>query len=241
MLIDSPENKEKILTQFLQIAAFEGWSEETILKALDNCQINRYFLPLIFENGILDLIEFYIESQNHKSLELLESLEGKKIRDKIRLALYARFEVEKNNKIALQRLVNFYINPKNLLSVKTGIRPVIYALKDCYKISDFIWKTINDQSTDFNFYTKRLTLGKIILRSLFVFVKDEDENFQKTRNRIDIEIEKVMKFEKLKHQTKNFSTKLQKTFCEIILDEKGLVKSPKELVKNLPFIRLIKF
>ena len=243
MLLDSHETKEKVLNEFLKICVFEGWSEEALIQALKNCQISENFAMLVFENGLLELAEFYIEHQNQKSLAQIQKIENfhqQKIRDKIRLALYARFEVEKDHKIALQRLVNFYTNPKNFTSFEKGPRPLLQALSSCYKIADFIWKSINDQSTDFNFYTKRATLGKIILRTLFVFLKDEDEELKKTKNFIDYEIEKVMKFEKLKGRAKNFSQAFQKTFCEFILDEKGSPKSPKEIIKNLPFFRLIK-
>ncbi|MBU6139951.1 MAG: COQ9 family protein [Proteobacteria bacterium] len=226
MLLDSPETKEKILKEFLQIAVFDGWNKEALVKAAANCGIGENFLPLIFENGLLDLAEFYLQSQNEKSLEVLENLEGKKIRDKIRLSLYARFEVEKENKIALQRLINFYFDPKNFTSFETGPRPIFQALKACYKIADFIWQNIGDQSTDFNYYTKRATLGKIIFRAIPLFLKNGNIN-----NFIDAEIEKVMRFEKFKSAAK-------KTLCQTFFDESGSPRSPKELVKNLPFFRL---
>ena len=241
MLLNSQKNKEKILTEFLKIAAFEGWSKESLLKTLDQLNIDKASCNLIFENDILDLTAFYIDFYNKKSLELLPNLENEKIRNKIKFCLYARFEVEKDNKLALQRLSNFYLNPKNFLSLNLGPRAIIYALKDCYKIADFIWKTINDSSTDFNFYTKRLTLGKIIFRSFGKFLKDDDLDLQNTKNFIDSEIEKVMKFEKLKSQAKKISGKARESFCQFILNEKGSPKSPKEIIKNLPFIRLIKF
>ncbi len=237
MLLDSLETKEKILTEFLTIAAFDGWSQDALLKAISNCGIEEKFAELIFENGCLDLAEFFVELQNKKAAEKIAQIENfstKKIRDKIRLALYARVEVEKNNQLALQRLGNFYLNPKNFASLEIGARPAIQGLKACYKVSDFIWKEINDQSTDFNFYTKRLTLSKIILRSFAVFVKDQSQDFTETQNFIDSQIEKVMKFEKRKMQVK-------KAFNEVFLKENGAPKSPKELVKNLPFFRLIKF
>jgi ubiquinone biosynthesis protein COQ9 len=240
MLFDSPETKHQILAEFLKICPFDGWNNGALLKAMEACGIDENFLSLIFENGCVDLAEFYVESQNQKSAEILENLSGKKIRDKIRLSLYARFEVEKNHKIALQRLANFYSNPKNFLSFEMGARPMIQGLKSCYKIADFIWKNIADQSTDFNFYTKRLTLGKIIFRTFFVFLKDESDNLQKTKNFIDAEIEKVMKFEKHKAQFRKFSAVTKKTCGEFFLDEKGQPKSPKDFIKNLPFFRLIK-
>ena len=156
MLIDSIENKEKILAEFLQICQFEGWNNLALEKALSNCGISHNSLLLIFENGLLDLADFYLESYNRRSLQILQSLEGQKIRDKIRFSLYARFEAEKNNKIAIQRLINFYLDPKNFTDLNRGPKPVIKGLSACYKIADFIWKNINDQSTDFNYYTKRI-------------------------------------------------------------------------------------
>ena len=237
MLLDSNQTKEKILAEFLPIAAFDGWNQDALLKAISKCEIDEKFADLIFENGCLDLAEFYVESQNKKAAEKIAAIENfaaKKIRDKIRLALYARVEVEKNNQLALQRLGNFYLNPKNFTSLEIGAKPAIQSLKTCYKVADFIWKEINDQSTDFNFYTKRLTLSKIILRSFAVFVKDQSLDFSETKNFIDSQIEKVMKFEKRKMQVK-------KVFSEVFLNENGAPKTPKEFVKNLPFFRLIKF
>lgn len=239
-MIDSLENKKKILSKFLEVAAFDGWNEDALLKAMSELKIDEKFLSLIFENGCIDLCEFYIHEKNEEAGEAFnfKHLSETKIRNKIRFALYERFEVEKNNKIALQRLVNFYLNPKNFASVKTGPKPLFQAIKDCYKISDFIWYLIGDKSTDFNFYTKRLTLSKIILRALFVFLKDESENFSKTKNFIDLQIEKVMKFEKRKSQIKNYSSKVFHHLSDCLFDEKGELKSPKNIIKNLPFIRL---
>lgn len=244
MILDSIETREKILAEFLQVCAFEGWNNDALRISLEKCGIDPKFSTLIFENGCLDLAEFYIESGNKKAAQKISRIEnfaGRKIRDKIRLALYSRFEVEEENKIALQRLTNFYLNPKNLTSFETGPRPMIQALNSCYKIADFIWREINDQSTDFNFYTKRLTLGKIILRSIFVFVKDDSENSQTTKKFIDEQIEKVMKFEKFKAQVKGFTNRAKHECNEFLFDEHGELKSPKKILKSLPFIRLIKF
>ncbi len=238
MLLDSFETKSMVLAEFLKICVFDGWNDEALEKSVKNCGIDQKFTNLIFENGLIDLINFYIESQNEKSLQSLPDLSLEKIRNKIRFSLYARFEVEQENKLALQRLLAFYANPKNFVNFKYGPRPIFNALHASYKVADFIWKNINDQSTDFNFYTKRLTLAKIILRSLFVFVKDESENFSVTKKFIDSQIEKVMQFEKFKAKLRNFQAKSH--FKQFFLDEEGFPKTPKEIIKNLPFFRLRK-
>jgi len=236
VLLDSIETKEKILAEFLKISTFDGWNNHALSQAVVKCGISENFTNLIFENGVLEIAEFYIESQNKKAalkIREIENFHTQKIRDKIRLALYARFEVEKDHQAALQRLINFYFDPKNFKSFEIGAKPALQGIKSCYKIADFIWYELNDQSTDFNFYTKRMTLSKIILRSSLVFVKDESQNFNKTKNFVDSQIAKVMKFEKCKIQVKKFVS-------EAFLDQNGVLKSPTKIVKSLPFFRLIK-
>ncbi len=244
MMLDSKETKEKILSEFLTICEFDGWTLNSLIRAVKNAGIDEKFLPLIFENDVLDIAKFYIQSQNEKSAKVIfeiDDFHAKKIRDKIRISLYSRFEIEKDHKIILQRLINFYLNPKNFLNLEIGVRPLFQGMKACYEIADFIWKVINDQSTDFNFYTKRATLAKIILRSLLVFLKDESNDLQKTKMFIDSQIEAVMRFEKKKSQVKKFFSEVKNMSEKAFLDENGLPKSPKNLIKDLPFFRLIKF
>lgn len=224
-MLDSLENKNKILENFLEAATFDGWSKDALEKAFLESKIDPKFIPIIFENGCLDLAEFYIDSYNEKAAEKIAEIENfseKKIRDKIRLWLYLRFEIETKNKIALQRLINFYF------TFETSPRPKIAGLKACFKVADFIWCGIGDKSTDFNYYTKRLTLAKIIFRTLSVFLKEDD--LEKVRKFIDKEIEKVMRFESFKHKAKAHVK-------EFFYDGDKL-KTPKDIIKNLPFFRL---
>lgn len=235
MIIDSDDNKKKILEDFMQSCVFDGFSDETLRKSAKNILGKEVLLDLIFENGCLDLIDFYIDEKNKELSDKLKMIEGfseLKIRDKIKKALYLRFESEIENKDQLQQLFSFYINPSNLVSAGKGIKPATRIFKDCFKIADFIWYEIGDVSTDFNFYTKRLTLAKIIFRCLKVFMQDEKDMSQ-TRSIIDIQIEKVMIFEKYKAKIKSFAK-------NSFINENGFVKSPKEIISNLPFFRLRK-
>ncbi len=243
MILDSIENKRKILAQFLEICAFEGWSNATLSKACELSAIDVKFLPLIFENGCLDLIEFYIAEQSYKlsaTIEATPDFAGFKVREKIKFALYSLFENEKKHQLVLQRLRNFYFDLKNFSGAEYGPRPLFMAFKHVGKVSDFIWDAIGDKSTDFNFYTKRLTLSKIILQTFVIFIKDESEDLSVTRKFIDLQIEKVMKFEKFKAKVKNFSANLKENSCEFFYDEVGNVKTPKQVLRDLPFIRLFK-
>lgn len=247
MIIDDIENKRKILEKFFEICPFEGVSEATLEKAMDLCKIDAKFKNIIFENGVLDLIEFYIDENNQKLARIIENkpnFANFKIRDKIKFALYNLFELQKDHQLALQRVRNFYFDMRNFsincdnTTEKYGAKPMIMAFKNAAKISDFIWKALNDQSTDFNYYTKRLTLSKIIIASFQTFVKDNTTNLDETKHFIDKQVEKVMKFEKFKAKMRDFTTNLKNHSGEFFINEKGEIKNLKEIVKNLPFIRL---
>ena len=199
MLIDSLKNKQTILASFLQISAMSGWNLKNLEEALDLVNIDKKYLSIIFPNGILDVIDFYIKEGNKelaKKISYIEDFDQQKIRDKIRLCLYKRFEIEINNKKSVNNLVHFYFDPKNLSSFSTGLRPSFQSLELCFSISDSIWKIIKDQSTDFNFYSKRLILSKIIWKTSSIFINDESENLTNTKKYIDNEIKKIMQFEK---------------------------------------------
>ena len=243
MILDSIENKQKILANFLNICAFEGWNEATLSKAFELSEVDVKFQNLVFENGCLDLIEFYIAEQNRKLCAIIEAtpdFASFKVRQKIQFALHALFENEKPHRLALQRLQNFYFDVRNFSNIKQGPRPLFMAFKHAGKIADFIWIAIGDKSTDFNFYSKRLTLSKIILQTFAIFIKDESTDLENTKKFIDLQIEKVMKFEKFKAKIKNFSANFKEKSCEFFQDENGNIKPAKQVLQDLPFIRLFK-
>ncbi len=243
-LIDSEKNKQRILEEFLKVCALDGCNIESLKKSLRNCDIDEKFHQLIFENGLIDLINFYIANYNQKSLEIINRNYPEfltfKIRQKIKILSLARFKVETANKIAIQRIINFCLDLKNFIDSEYNFRPLTLGLELNYKIADFIWLAIQDKSTDFNFYTKRLTLSKIFLRTLFVFLKDDSDNLENTSAFLDNQIEKVMKFEKYKAKIKNFSSQIKEKLYQFHFKENGELKSPKEIFKDLPFIRLFK-
>ena len=149
-------------------------------------------------------------------------------------------ENEQKQQLALQRIRNFYFDLSNFKNTKYGARPMALAFKSTKKIADGIWKSIGDQSTDFNFYTKRIILSSIILSSFAVFVKDKTTNLDETKAFIDKKIEKVMNIEKFKAKMRGFGQEFEQKSREIFMDDDGKKRNFKEIVKNLPFFRLFK-
>jgi ubiquinone biosynthesis protein COQ9 len=91
VIIDSIENKQKILENFLKIVPFEDWSKETLILATRNSNIDEKLLPIIFENDILSLIEFITQTrceQLKKIVENNQEFNEKKTHEKISYLIF---------------------------------------------------------------------------------------------------------------------------------------------------------
>jgi ubiquinone biosynthesis protein COQ9 len=232
MLIDSTHNKQKILQHFLEICIFEGWNENALKQSMIKAEIDIKFLPFIFENGCIDLTKFFIEQVDKKMQKEVEDINFSeiKIRDKIKTLIKARLKINQEFKPQLQKLIQFYFTPQN----------ICLAFKSSYKTADLIWTISGDNSTDFNFYSKRLILAKIYIRVLLCFIKDNSTNNQKTINLLDQQIEKVMNFAAFKFKVRNNFWQAKKCFDKTSQIKQDLCNSPRDFIKKLPFIRLFK-
>lgn len=231
MILDSLENKQKILAEFLNLCKDFSWSDRTLRKAVVNAGFDEKFSELIFENGALDIADFFIRENDLKMLEALKTLDlsQMKIREKIKELVKIRLMICAPHKTSIKKLINFYLN----------LAKGIHAIKNCYKTADLIWYSIGDKSTDFNFYSKRIVLSKVYIRTLIYFLNDNSDNNIKSWDFLDKQIEKVMQFEKLKSKVKNYLGQAEK-LSEKVVDLKRSLSdnSLKDLIKKLPFFRL---
>ena len=59
------------------------------------------------------------------------------------------------------------------------------------------WRIAGDTSTDFNHYTKRMTLGAVYGSTLFVWLDDQSEGWMETAAFLDRRIDDVMKIQEV--------------------------------------------
>ena len=229
-MIDSLENKIIILNNFLKICPFDGWNIISLKQAAQDSKIDENYISLIFDNGINDMTNFfnkYYDDMMEKEIKGL-NLQEMKIRDKIKNSVKIRLKLYKNHKSSIKRLIEFYSNPKN-----TNL-----AIANCYKTVDTIWYAIGDQSTDFNFYSKRIILLKIYIRTILKFVQDDSDDHLKTYNFLDNQIEEVMTINKIKIKVKNCINSAQDLSKKLDDMKIEFTKSPNNLLKKIPFVRL---
>ena len=72
-----------------------------------------------------------------------------------------------------------------------------------FNISDEIWHQSGDESTDFNYYSKRVILMNVYLSSYLYSIYDNSNDLDKTKLFIDKQISRVLKFGKIKSNFKS--------------------------------------
>lgn len=113
-----------------------------------------------------------------------------KIRERIRTLVQFRLDAIVHQKEALRRALSIMALPQNA--------PRTLALG--WRSADAMWRLAGDTATDYNHYTKRMTLGSIYATTLAVYVNDSSDDHADTKAFLDRRIEGIMKFEKAKAQ-----------------------------------------
>lgn len=175
-------------------AGFDGWSDAAVHAAADEAGVDRDVAKLAFKDNAIDMIDAWIDSIDMELAHRLpaEKLAAMKIRDRITALLATRLEIMAPERESLRRAMAIMAMPQNLVrSAKIG-----------WRSADRMWRLAGDTASDFNHYTKRMTLSAVYASTLSVFVNDDSDNFADARAFLDRRIDNVMQFEKVKFQAK---------------------------------------
>lgn len=175
-------------------AAFDGWGEGAVRSAAEEIGVDGDIALLALPGKPMGLIEAWVDSVDAEMGRRLppETLGAMKIRVRITALVATRLEIMAKDREALRRALAIMAMPGNVLA----------ATKLGWRSADRMWRLAGDTATDFNYYTKRMTLSAVYASTLSVFINDESDDFADTRAFLDRRIDNVMQFEKVKAQAK---------------------------------------
>jgi ubiquinone biosynthesis protein COQ9 len=171
-------------------AVFDGWTSKAVDSAAQQLGIDPVQARLAMPKAQAAMIDLYIQEVD-RGLEAYftpEGLAGLKIREKIRALVWRRLEIMGPAREAVRRGLAILAMPQN----------VPLALRISWRTADLMWRIAGDTSTDFNHYTKRMTLGAVYASTLLVWLDDQSDGWIDTAAFLDRRIDDVMKFEKWK-------------------------------------------
>jgi len=192
--MENPGPLEKLRRQLAlavgENAVFDGWSRAAVDSAAQQLGVDPVQARLAMPKTQAGMIDLYIQEVD-RALEAWftpERLAKMKIRDKIRSLVWKRLEIMGPGREAVRRALAILAMPQNL--------PL--ALRISWRTADMMWRIAGDISTDFNHYTKRMTLGAVYGSTLLVWLDDDSEGWMDTAAFLDRRIDNVMQFEKWK-------------------------------------------
>ena len=171
------QKKQRFLNHFISIVQKNSWNIESFNKAQKKLKYSPNLLKVLFPNKLNDLVFYFSDFINKKMITAYKKkrINKKSLRLQILTLLKIRFSILNEYKSVIKESMVFLCSPsKQLLSSKL-----------IFKTADFMWISINDKSTDYNFYTKRAILGTIYSVVILFWLNDKSNKLDKTYNLLE--------------------------------------------------------
>ena len=172
-----------------------GWNHNLFKELSTTSKFKYAEIITLFPEGYLSLIELYFKETNN-----LMTLQSKKINliqlrvhERVRAIIILRLKIMLKEKKLVTRTYLHLLLPQNYN----------FALKLLYKVVDQIWYLAGDNSTDFNFYSKRIILASIYSSIIFHFINNSDVD--DTIILLNRQLKGVSKIPKIKNRLKEIS------------------------------------
>jgi ubiquinone biosynthesis protein COQ9 len=184
--------RERIALAVGENAVFDGWTAKAVNSAAAQAGVDAAQARLAFPKSQAAMIDAYIQAVDREMVKRLppQKLAKMKIRKKIRSLVWVRLQIMGPAREAVRTALAILAMPQNVpLGMRIG-----------WRTADLMWRAAGDTSTDYNHYTKRLTLGAVYGSTLLAWLDDNSEGWAETAAFLDRRIDNVMQFEKWKAQ-----------------------------------------
>ncbi|MDT0509103.1 COQ9 family protein [Novosphingobium sp. MMS21-SN21R] len=170
--------------------AFDGWTDAAVDAAAEAEGVDPALARFAFSSGPMAMITAWIARIDADMDAALSQsqLSNLSIRERIRRLVQFRLDALAGKEEALRRALAIMAMPQNVAA----------ATRLGWSSADKMWRLAGDAATDYNHYTKRVTLGAIYAATLSVYANDSSEDHADARAFLDRRIENVMQFEKAK-------------------------------------------
>lgn len=171
-------------------AVFDGWTQKAVETSAGQLGIDSAVARLAFPQDQAGMVDAYLAGVDaamevHFTPELIGAL---KIRDRIRELVWFRLQTMGPAREAIRSALAILAMPQN----------AVQGLSIGWRSADLMWRLAGDASTDFNHYTKRLTLSALYAATLLAWLDDDSDRWTDTSSFLDRRIADVMRFEKWK-------------------------------------------
>ena len=201
MSSENLEIRDMILLATLPHVVFEGWTRAALLAGVEDLGdlpgLGAMAGERAFPGGMADMAAHFSNWADRRMVAEMAKLNiaDLKVRERIAAGVRLRLEILAPHREAVRRLLSFMALPQHgAMAVSCG-----------YDTVSEIWYAAGDESTDFNFYSKRALLAPVLaLTTLYWLADDGDDvgDYPETWAFLDRRIADVLKIPPLKTKLK---------------------------------------
>ena len=197
-----------LIRAMLTHVPFDGWTWEAMEQGaidigFEKKETSSYRMKIfkdLFKNGSIDFIEIFSEIIDLDVKEKYDLLEFKpeRVSEKIKKIIMIRLNLCQKYKEAVRTSISLTAMPINAK----------ISLKILYKTCNSMWRIAGDKSTDFSFYTRRISLAVVYTPTLLFWLNDNSNDNVETEFFLDRrlkDINKVSRFKKPLSDVKQFA------------------------------------
>ena len=198
------EHLESERTAILQAALkhipFDGWSANTLSRAVKEAGLDPAMAERAFPRGARDLVDYLVADTDARMASELErrDLSEMPVRERIATAVRVRLELLAPHREAVRGSLALRLRPGNAPHTMRGL----------YDTVDAMWRAAGDTATDFNFYTKRALLAGVYGATLLYWLDDSSEDFADTWAFLDRRIADIMRIQDVRGRIEKFGERL---------------------------------
>lgn len=193
--------KKSVLDKFIENVSFDGWSQKNLENSTQALDLQPNYHLILFPDGLAGLTDYFV-AENNKAFNAtinIEEIQKLRFTDRVRFLIHARINHYHKVLGGPEGFKNFisYCSTHNILNSIINIA----------KSADEIWFFAGDKSTDFSYYTKRLSLSFIYSSAALYSIDDNSLDLVETKNFIEARIAELLKFNKLKQKVNDIVVK----------------------------------
>lgn len=162
----------QLLEAVLAHVPFDGWSDEALAAGGRDVGLDEGGARLLFPGGVAEMVGAFSAWADMKMLEELarHDLSAMGVTDRVELGVRARLDALEPHREAVSRGLGVLALPGNCA----------LGLQLTHETVDAVWHAAGDRSFDFNWYTKRATLGAVYSATVLYWLADVSDGHADT-------------------------------------------------------------
>ena len=179
-----------------------GWNDELFYKIAANSKFKFSEIITLFPKGYTVLLEMYLDTVNNQMTEDSKKINLIRLRvhERIKELIILRLKIMSQEKELISKTYFHLLLPQNFK----------IASRCLYKTVDQIWFVSGDNSTDFNFYSKRAILASVYSLVMLHFINNN--SLDQTIELLNKQLKRVSKIPKIKNKLGNIKNAFSQFF-----------------------------